>query len=144
VIIPDANLLLYAYDAGSPFHSRARRWWEDCLSGREPVGLVHPALFAFLRLATSSRVYATPMTVEEAARHVRSWMARQVAQVLTPPPDHVEQVVALLDEAKSSGGNLVTDAQIAALALAHRAVVHTADRDFLRFRRVGCVFPLDE
>jgi hypothetical protein len=37
-------------------------------------------------------------------------------------------------EALGAAGNLVTDAQIASLALEHDAVLHTADADFLRFR----------
>ena len=28
MILPDANLLLYACDAGSPFHPKAAAWWE--------------------------------------------------------------------------------------------------------------------
>lgn len=28
MILPDANLLLYAYDEASPFHERAKTWWE--------------------------------------------------------------------------------------------------------------------
>jgi uncharacterized protein len=143
VIVPDANLLLYAYDQESPFHDSARVWWEACMSGSEPIGLVHPTLFAFIRLATHPRVYVQPMTLHEAAGHVRSWLDRRVTQLLQPTPDHVEQVITLLAEAQSSGGNLVTDAQIAAMALSHRAVVHTADRDFLRFPRIQTVFPLD-
>ena len=38
---------------------------------------------------------------------------------------------------------IVTDAQIAAIALAHRAVVNTADRDFLCFPGLACRYPLD-
>ena len=45
---------------------------------------------------------------------------------------------------KSPSRKRLTDAQIAAMALSHRAVVHTADRDFLRFPQVRCHFPLDE
>jgi predicted nucleic acid-binding protein len=52
--------------------------------------------------------------------------------------------VELLQESGSAGGNLVTDAQIAALALAHNAQVHTADRDFLRFPTLDCRFPLSD
>ncbi len=144
MIVPDANLLLYAYDSDSPFHGVARAWWQACLSGREPVGLTHPTLFAFLRISTNARVYEKPMTLAESAGHIRSWMARRVSQVLQAPADHAQQVIALLESAGGVAGNLVTDAQIAALALSHRAVVHTADRDFLRFRAVRCHFPLGE
>jgi len=28
LIIPDVNLLVYAYNADAPFHPAAKRWWE--------------------------------------------------------------------------------------------------------------------
>ncbi len=144
MIVPDANLLLYAYDGDSRFHDAARVWWESCLSGQEAVGLTHPTLFAFLRISTNARVYTNPMTLAESAGHLRSWLERRVSQVLQAPAEHTQQVIELLTSAGGTAGNLVTDAQIAALALSHRAVVHTADRDFLRFPNVRCHFPLDE
>lgn len=144
MIVPDANLLLYAYDAASPFHSRARNWWAGCLSGTEAVGLTHAALFAFLRISTSARVYEQPLALDEAAGHIRSWLRRSVTRLLLPEDEHVERTVELLGAAGSAGGNLVTDAQIAALALAYRAEVHTADRDFLRFPGLACRFPLQD
>ena len=143
MIVPDANLLLYAYDDASPFHTRARQWWTECLSGSEPVGLTHPVLFAFVRIATSSRAYLRPMTLAEASAHVASWLDRKVSRVLQPDANHVAQVLTLLQEAASAGGNLVTDAQVAALAIDHRATVHTADRDFQRFAALNCRYPLE-
>lgn len=135
--------LLYAYDTTGPFHVRARDWWEACLSGTEPVGLTYPVLFAFVRIGTNSRTFSEPMTLTEAADRVKSWQERRITQLLQPDADHVNRVLSLLAAASSAGGNLVTDAQIAALALAYRAVVHTADRDFLRFPNLSCHYPLD-
>jgi predicted nucleic acid-binding protein len=63
--------------------------------------------------------------------------------VLQPDANHVTQVLMLLQEASSAGGNLVTDAQVAALAIAHRATVHTADHDFARFAALNCRYPLE-
>lgn len=144
MIVPDANLLLYAYDGDSPFHERAKSWWQACLSGQEAVGLTHPTLFAFFRISTNAKIYTNPMTLAEAAGHLRSWLERRVSQVLAAPTNHTEQVITLLEAAGGTAGNLVTDAQIAALAQSYRAVVHTADRDFLRFPGVRCHFPLDD
>jgi uncharacterized protein len=144
MIVPDANLLLYAHDESSPFHRRAQDWWDACLSGTQGVGLTHPTIFAFLRIATNPRAYTNPMTLDEAAGHIDRWMARSVTQVLLPPPDHAARVVALLKAAGGAAGNLVTDAQIAALAISHKATIHTADRDMLRFNPVRCKFPLDD
>lgn len=142
MIVPDVNLLLYAYDAQSPHHAAARDWWQSALSGREAVGLTHAVVFGFLRVGTSARVYQKPWTVAEAAAHVRAWTSRRVVRMLLPDVDHAERVCTLLESARSAGGNLVTDAQIAALALQHDAEVHTADRDFMRFAGLRCRFPL--
>jgi hypothetical protein len=144
MIVPDANLLLYAYDSTSPFHAAARAWWEECLSSREPVGLALPVVFAFLRLCTHPRVYHHPMTLTQADAVVSSWLRRRTVQVLQPAPGHVPQVVALLQAAGFRGGNQVTDAQIAALAIAAEGVVHTADQEFRRFPALRYHFPLAE
>lgn len=132
MIVPDINLLLYAYDSDSPFHAKASAWWRKCLSGTEPVGLPPVVAFGFARIGTNPRVFRNPMTPAEAARHVRSWVAQPVVQILETRVDHVEAVLKLL-EALGTAGNLVTDAQLAAFTIEFGAVLHTADADFLRF-----------
>ena len=82
-----------------------------------------------------------PMTPAEAAGHVREWLARPAVEMLEPQADHLERVRALL-ETLGTGGNLVTDAQIAALALAAKACLHTADADFLRVAELQWLNPL--
>ena len=141
MIIPDANLLLYAYDAASPFHARASAWWRQCLTGRSPVGLCPVVLFAFIRIGTSRRAFEEPMTIEEASRHVRSWMDMPTTHLL---PQEESDVVRALNWLVSQGvgGNLTTGAQIAATALRARAEVHTADTDFSRFPGVKWSNPL--
>jgi len=141
MIVPDVNLLLYAYDAGSPFHGAAAAWWRACLSGSEPIGLPPVVVFGFVRVGTSARVFDRPMTPAEAAGHVRAWLAQPVVQLLEPRGDHVERVLSLL-ESLGTAGNLVTDAQIAALALESGAVLHTADTDVLRFPDLRWLNPL--
>ena len=139
--VPDANLLLYAYDSESPFHSAASRWWAALLSGVEPVGLCPVVVFAFLRLSTHAKVFDRPMTVSEASQRVASWLARPNVRLLVAGPGHVESVCRLLTKA-GTAGNLVTDAQIAALALEYGATVHSADADFARLTGVSWENPL--
>jgi toxin-antitoxin system PIN domain toxin len=141
LIIPDINLLLYAYDASSPFHPKAAGWWQSCLSGTEPVGLLHVVTFGFVRIATNARAFLNPMTPAEAAGHVRSWLEQPPVQVLVPGPDHIRHTLALLEKL-GTAGNLVSDAQMAALALDHDAVLHTADTDFVRFQGLRWFNPL--
>jgi len=142
MIVPDANLLLYAYNDASPFHEAASQWWKQCMSGSEPVGLTYPVIFAFVRISTSTRVFEQPMSLAQASSHVASWLNRRVTRVLQPDAGHAQQVFDLLSAAASSGGNLVTDAQIAAVAISHHGTVHTADRDFMRFKNLDCYYPL--
>ncbi len=141
MIIPDINLLLYAYDASSPFHPKAKSWWQSCLSGTEPVGLLHVVVFGFVRIATHPRAFRHPMTPAEAAGHVHAWLAQPPTQVLDPGPDHVRHVLGLLENI-GMAGNLVSDAQMAALSLDHEAVLHTADTDFARFPGLRWFNPL--
>jgi toxin-antitoxin system PIN domain toxin len=141
VILPDANLILYAYDESCPFHWKASRWWCDLLSGSEPVGLVGVVLFAYIRIGTSSRVFDQPLTIAEAAGHVRSWLRLPTTEFLEVVKADLEQAIAWLTEA-GAGGALTTDAQIAAVARRCRAEVHTADTDFSRFPGIRWRNPL--
>jgi len=132
MILPDANLLLYAYDAASPFHSKARKWWEECLSGTETVVLCPLVLAAFVRLATHPRVFEHPLSVEVASGHVLGWLERRVVRTVAVEVQDLRAAFALLCRA-GTGGDLTTDAQLAALALRLGATIHSADTDFLRF-----------
>lgn len=61
-------------------------------------------------------------------------MARTaVAIVLNPTARHADVLSGLLAET-GSGGNLVNDAHLAALAIEHDAVLVSFDTDFARFR----------
>lgn len=141
MIIPDANLLLYAYDESSPFHERAKAWCEEVMSGPSPLSLLPSVVFGFVRIATHPRVFKDPLSVSEAADHVRSWLARRHVQLHEMLPEDVACGLGLL-EAAGTAGNLTTDAQIAAVALRLDAEVHTSDLDFGRFPKVRCLNPL--
>jgi uncharacterized protein len=141
MIVPDANLLLYVYDAASRFHSKSAAWWSACLSGKETIGFCPSVIFSFVRVGTSSKAFAEPLTVEEASDHVESWLKQPVAQILDVDRTDVRRALELLRTA-GTGGNLTTDAQLAAVALRHRAVIHTADSDFARFPDVRWYNPL--
>ena len=141
MILPDANLLLYAYDQSSPFHARAKAWCERIMSGPAPVVLLPAVVFGFVRISTHPRVFQEPLAVAEAAAHVRAWLARRHVQLHEMLADDMESALRLLESA-GTAGNLTTDAQIAAVALRLDAEVQTADLDFGRFPQVRFVNPL--
>lgn len=141
MILPDANLLLYACDESSPFHTKAAAWCERIMNGTQPVILLPSVIFAFVRISTHPRIFAEPLSVAETSAHVRSWLVRRQVRLHDMLPDDVETALGLLESA-GTAGNLTTDAQIAAVALRLDAEVHTADLDFGRFVGVRFSNPL--
>jgi toxin-antitoxin system PIN domain toxin len=141
MIVPDINLLIYAYDTHSAHHALARAWWERALSGEETVGLALPVIFGFLRLATSPRVFAKPLPVVEALGHIRAWLAQPQTQVLQPGPRHLEISFRLI-EGLGVAANLTTDAQLAALTIENQATLCSSDCDFARFPGLRWMNPL--
>ena len=55
MILVDVNLLIYAEDSLSEYHTAARTWWDAQLSGAEPVCLCWPVVKAFIRIGTNPR-----------------------------------------------------------------------------------------
>ena len=133
MIIPDINLLVYAYNTEDPSHPQAKRWWEGLLNGTDPVGLPWVTITGFLRLVTHTRVLVDPMSVGLATEQVRAWL--ECPSVLTVEPGKKFSAIflGLLDEA-GTAGNLTTDAYLAALAIEHQAELHSNDSDFSRFK----------
>jgi hypothetical protein len=142
LIVPDVNLLVHAYNRESPRHARARAWWEDLLNGTRPVGLAWMAVLGFLRIATHRQILDRPLPVEDACARARTWLARPYVSLLHPGDLHAEILFGLL-QALGTGGNLTTDAHLAALAIEHQCELHSTDADFKRFPGLRWVNPLD-
>ena len=141
MIVPDVNLLVYAYNADAHQHSAARYWWDALLNGTEPVGLPWAVVTGFVRLMTNPRIVASPLTPEQAVSDVRGWLHHDHIFLLNPGPEHLDLLLGYL-VAVSAGADWVTDAHIAALAVEHGAVVHSNDADFGRFPGVQWHNPL--
>jgi uncharacterized protein len=141
VIIPDANLLLYATIDASVEHDAACQWLDDLMNGNEPVGLAAPVLFGFIRIATNPRVFKPPLPVDDAISRVESWLARPHVHFLMPGSRHLEIAFRMLRDV-GVAGDLTTDAQLAALAIEHQAELHSNDTDFGRFPQLKWVNPL--
>jgi len=140
-VIVDANSLLYAVDSASPQHDRARTWLEDALNGHGRVGLPWSSLTAFLRIATHPRVSADPLSQAEAWGFVADWLAAGPAWIPVPTDRHAEVLGRLLADGDLRG-NLVPDADLAALAIEHGVGICSADSDFARFTGLEWFNPL--
>jgi toxin-antitoxin system PIN domain toxin len=143
MIMPDANLLLYAYHTRAAQHEASKRWLETALSGSELVRFAWPTLWAFLRIATNPNVFEHPMSAAEASDAVSAWLERPGCGTLDPGDRHWSLLQQLLKEAQCTGP-LVADAVIAALAIEHGATLYTTDRDFSRFPGLAWTNPLSD
>ncbi len=141
MIVPDVNLLIYAHNDQAPEHERARAWWEAALNGRVAVGLPWISISGFIRLMTHPRVLAQPLDVHQAIFHVRSWLAQPPVRILHPGSKFEGLFLDYLAHL-GSGGNLTTDAQLAALAVEHQAELQSCDFDFSRFPGLRWINPL--
>jgi hypothetical protein len=134
-VLVDANILLFAVDRSSAFHASAADWLTRQLNGPRRVGIPWMSLGAFLRISTHPRAAEHPLSPDEAWRHVEAWLASAAAWVPQPTERHAD-VLGSLVRTYQLRGNLVSDAQLAALAIEHGLTVCSADTDFARFREV--------
>lgn len=130
--IVDANVLLYAVNSASEHHRPCLRWLDGALSGSDAVGLAWVPLLAFVRLSTKNGLFPSPLPPGEAIGQVVDWLAAPGAVMVNPTPRHGEILTRMIADV-GTGGNLVNDAHLAALAVEHRASIVSYDSDFGRF-----------
>ncbi len=140
-MLVDANLLVYAVLSESPFHERAKGWWEAALSGTTRVGLPWPSLLAFLRLVTNPRVVQVPLPMTDAWGVVDEWLEREVVWVPQPTRSHRDVLGGLLTSLHIAA-NHVPDAHLASLAIEHGVTLYSNDSDFARFTGLRWTNPL--
>jgi toxin-antitoxin system PIN domain toxin len=141
MILPDLNLLLYAYNPHVQQHTAAFSWWEAALNGDELIGLPHEILFGFIRIATNKKLGAASVTMEKAKETVDVWVNLPQSKILLPDPAHYERVLKLMMDAQATGP-ILSDAILASYAICNRATLYSNDTDFARFRELKWTNPL--
>ena len=136
MILPDANVLLYAVNRSSDQHESALRSLLQAFDDPRGVGFAWVTLLAFLRLSTRRGIFPRPLLADDALRVAGHWLRHSRAQVVHPGERHLEILGRLLG-AVGTAGNLTSDAHLAALAIEHGATVLTFDRDFARFEEAA-------
>lgn len=132
MIAVDTNVLIYAQREETPMHERAFSALRRLAEGRSAWALPLFCVGEFLRVVSHPRVFDPPTPVLEGLGAIESLLKSPSLRVLLPGPSYFE----LLRQTLSCGvaGNLVLDAQIAAVCLEHGArTLLTEDRDFSRF-----------
>ena len=141
MILVDLNILLYAVNSGGPEHGPASDWLRAALrEGDEPIGLGWVVVLGFLRLSTSPRLFPRPLGINEALLFVETLLTHRLVRKVLPGEGHWALLRHLLT-LSGTGGNLVTDAHLAALALEYDARIATRDADFSRFPGIRTLRP---
>lgn len=138
----DVNIIVPAFRADAPDHLAMREWLESAVNDREVVGISDSVLGGAVRILTNTRVFhpVTPLTTAlSEANRLRSHAG---VVTLSPGPAHWE-IFERLCRSADARGNLVADAQHAALAVEHGATWISKDRDFARFPELRWQHPLD-
>jgi hypothetical protein len=139
-VLVDANILLYATDRSSPFHKPAASWLTDVLNGPRRVGIPWQSLVAFLRISTHERASDHPLTPEQAIGFVEDWLAQDAVWIPREGAGHGTILSGLITKYQLRG-NLVSDAQLAAIAIEHGLQMCSADSDFARFSELTWINP---
>ncbi len=142
MILPDVNVLVYAFIEEAPGHERYQEWLESLVNGQEQYALSELVLSSFLRVVTHPRVQVHPASIDDAIGFVEEIRGRPTCTVVHPGPRHWSLFVDLC-LAAGAKGNLVPDAYLAALAIETGAEWITTDRDFARFPGLRWRLPFD-
>ncbi len=129
----DANLLLYASDEASPFHTRAVGFLEQLARGQDLVYLFWPTVMAYLRIATHSAIFTSPLATADAVANVEALLGLPHVQT-SGERDRFWRMWREVAEETSVSGNPVSDVHLVALMRENGIrTIWTNDRDFRRF-----------
>ncbi len=132
MILPDVNVLIYAFRRDSPHHETCRAWLEGVVKNDARFAMSRLALSAVVRITTHSRPFTVPSTLEEAFRFCSFLTEQPHCQIVEPGERHWDIFKRICLETNTRGRR-VTDAWFAALAIEWGCEWITLDRDFARF-----------
>jgi len=143
VLAVDTNVLVYAADADSQFHSPCRDWLERQRSRPDAWYTTWAILYEFLRVTTHPRVMRRPWSLTVAWEFVTALLASPGLAVLVPTLRHADVAAELISEMPHLAGNLLHDAHTAILMREHGVTrICTRDSDFHRFPFLEVIDPL--
>ena len=140
MILPDVNVLIYAFRSDTAEHKACRSWLDDIVNGDQAYGIAPQVLASLVRITTNRRVFARPSTLGDALAFAGAILDQPHCQVIQPGPRHWEIFTSLCRKTKVAG-NLVADAWFAALAIESGCEWITTDRDYSRFEGLRWTTP---
>jgi toxin-antitoxin system PIN domain toxin len=137
VILPDVNVLVYAFRPDAQQHERARVWLNAVIEGDSSFAVSKLVLSAFVRIVTNRKIYSVPTSVDRAFAFCDNLLEQPHCTIVEPGGQHWAIFQRLCIETNTKGNDL-TDAWFAALAIEWGCEWVTFDRDFRRFAGLRC------
>lgn len=141
MLIPDVNILIYAYNSSLQEHKKAKKWFEDCLNGTEIIGMSPVAVMGFIRILSNPRIVDKPGKPAGLAEIAGSWFSQPSVRSIAPGPDYPE-IMENIFSSTGASGRMTTDIFLSALAISLDAVICSNDSDFQRIPGIKIVNPL--
>jgi toxin-antitoxin system PIN domain toxin len=132
VILPDVNVLIYAFRKDLPQHGLCRSWLDGAIDGDAQFGLSPLVLSAVVRITTNPRAFKEPSSLSEAYAYSDNLLSQPHGEIVVPGERHWAIFRQLVEETDTRGPR-VTDAWFAALAIEQGCTWITFDRDYARF-----------
>jgi toxin-antitoxin system PIN domain toxin len=132
LILPDVNVLVYAFRSDAQKHSQHKSWLESVINGSAAYGVSPQVLSGLVRICTHPRIFARPSSLAESFEFCRTLLEQPNATVITPGERHWS-IFEVLCQKSSASGNLVQDAWFAALAIESGSEWITSDHEYARF-----------
>ncbi len=133
MIAVDTNILIHADRRHMPLHREALAAIQALAHGHAAWAIPVFCVGEFMRVVSHRKVFDPPTPVLDALESIESLLASPSVRLLTPGP-HYSRLLHDVLRTSNASGNLVFDAQIAAVCLEYGATtVLTEDRDFTRF-----------
>lgn len=132
MILPDVNVLIYAFRSDSENHTGYRRWLTGVVGSASAYAISPQVLAGLVRICTHRRIFARPSKIRDALEFCRVLLEQPNATVITPGERHWS-IYRELCLAAGAEGNLTQDAWYAALAVESGCEWVTTDRDYARF-----------
>jgi uncharacterized protein len=142
MMLPDTNVLVYAFNVNAPRHSEYKAWVQAMVNGVEPYAACDLTLSGLVRLVTNSRIFDPPASTDSALAFAGAIRNQPHCHVVSAD----QRFWPIFDELCRKAevrGKLVPDAHLAAIAIENGCELITADRDFRRFPGLRWRHPLD-
>jgi toxin-antitoxin system PIN domain toxin len=126
LLVPDVNILLYAFRDDMPEHIWAKPWLESVITGPDDVRLPDVVATGFLRVVTMTRFFSEASRAADGLAFLESLRTAPSVSTLIPGPGTWSRFAQLVRDTDARG-NRIPDLYLAAITLEADGTLCTND-----------------